>query len=148
MLTDQVHKAASAQRFFFDIRWILRLAGDPQKVLSGTAADRNDQPSPHGELGDKHSGNHRRSCRNENPVKRGFLPPAVGAVADADGDVEAIQAVQDLPCRVGEGGETFDGENLSGQGREDGRLVAGTRTDLEDLFTARQGQASVMRATM
>ena len=122
---------------------------DDRHVLKAGGTDGDHEPAAVGELLAERVGDGGGAGGHENPVERRVFGPPFGAVADVDLDVGDPERVQHRLRARRQHRVPLDRHDARREPREDGRLVAGARADLEDAVRGlRRPSASVMTATM
>ena len=129
MAADQRHEHAGIPLLLFEPTADAVYDGE---VLVPGGADRKDEPAVDGELLFQGFWNGRRSSRNKDPIERRGVRQAFGSVADADVHIVQPQTREHLSRRIRQFLVTFDGNDLFHQSREDGGLVSGASSNLED----------------
>ena len=81
-----------------------------------------------------------RACRDEDRIEGSLVAPTLGAVRMAHMDVFAAGFGEVGRCSLGKLSDALDREDFAGNFRENGGGIAGTGTDLEQLFAAAEGQ--------
>ena len=102
------------------------------------AADRRNQQASLFQLVQQRRRNFFRRGRNDNPVKGRVFRPSHIAVAHAEMDVPVSQPAQDCRCPLLEVRQYFNGIDFGHNLRQDGRLIAGAGTDLQNTLRPAQ----------
>ena len=102
-------------------------------------AERENEPTAGAQLLNQRSGHLGRGRRDKDRVVRGVRAPSERPVAHEYRDVTDPDGVQDRLGGLGERGNPLDGKDLLGTMPQQGRLVTGAGSDLQDAFMASQG---------
>lgn len=107
------------------------LFANPAKSLPAVFSGGDDHDAAVCQLLDERARNRRSGCRDHDSVERCARRISERTVPGADCDVGCSERVEDLACRLCERLDSFNGNDLSRQAREDRRLISGSGSDLE-----------------
>src|SRR5437868_10243764 len=135
VLPYQRHKAHRSDLFRFEL---VAAAREHEKDLLVTIAQRNKDLSAFGQLlvvGRRYLG---CAGADEYGIVRSVLAPTKGSIAKQEGDVARANLLDCFARFVEQGGNSFDGEDLSGELREKRRLVTRPRPYFQHFLISLQ----------
>src|SRR3989449_2961094 len=127
-------------RSLSDLQFAVRLPGRDDEDLPAPRADRSDDSSTRRELVLPGIRNLRRACGRQDAVVRSPLGIAEAAIADDDGHGGETRPSEVRPPPFGKPGNAFDRHDVlrPDEVREEGRMVPGSRPDLEYAVPGRK----------
>lgn len=128
-LSDEANESDADERPFNQPAFHLF---DQGESLLRLIADGGEQLSAIGELIDESRDDSRRGGGDDDPIEGGFFGPTGSTVGDSEKDIRQVELGKTGGGALGKLRQSLDGENAASEHGEDGSLVAGAGSDLQD----------------